>query len=729
MRAAMMTAASLALTMTVLGNAWSQRQQFYPSVVYITKSNPSMAVIYLQSLVMVILMGKLMRKVFFGQLRAAEFEHLMERSWYAVTETCLAFTVFKDDFSPKFVALFTLLLFLKSFHWLAEDRVDYMERSPVITLLFHLRVLSLSMVLAALDMFFIQHAYTSTLTKGASVQLVFGFEYAILLTIVINLIVKYVLHSIDLHSENPWENKAVFMLYTELFIGFVKVLLYILFFVIMVRIYTLPLFAVRPMYLTMRAFKKAFNDVVLSRRAIHNMNTLYPDATAEELANTDNVCIICREEMSPTPGSTKKLPCGHIFHRNCLRSWFQRQQTCPTCRLDVLRAPASSSAPGQQQPQPQQQQQQQQQPAQMLFQQQMAALRNNLEQLQRQRQQQQGQTQPQQAQAGQPQQQQPNNNNNNNNNGIPPNMFNMMAGGGIPPLPPFPFHPPQQPGTAAGQPTAAGAAGGQPGSGSTGARSPGFMFPPTFPFVPFTVPPPQPPPNFSGMSEAELREMEGTERSNVEARIRCLRNIQVLLDAAVMEMQQYSSVVARTNITTPATATTSATTSATATTSAPVTSADTPTVSTGISAPSTSQAASTQAQQTAADQKPTAAVTSAGSNCSSAASSADSSSSTAVSVTASVSAANVSASVSIGTSEAESSPGSAAGSMRPSSETGARPKTSVTSAPVSTPLTTTNGQDQAESEEKADNDDHEKIRQRRLAVFEEQKRRLMKKSS
>lgn len=197
-----------------------------------------------------------------------------------------------------------------------------MERSPVITLLFHLRVLSLSMVLAALDMFFIQHAYTSTLTKGASVQLVFGFEYAILLTIVINLIVKYVLHSIDLHSENPWENKAVFMLYTELFIGFVKVLLYILFFVIMVRIYTLPLFAVRPMYLTMRAFKKAFNDVVLSRRAIHNMNTLYPDATAEELANTDNVCIICREEMSPTPGSTKKLPCGHIFHRNCLRSWL-----------------------------------------------------------------------------------------------------------------------------------------------------------------------------------------------------------------------------------------------------------------------------------------------------------------------------------------------------------------------------------------------------------------------
>ena len=48
MRAAVLTGASVVLTAMVLANAWSQRQQFYPSVVYITKSNPSMAVIYLQ---------------------------------------------------------------------------------------------------------------------------------------------------------------------------------------------------------------------------------------------------------------------------------------------------------------------------------------------------------------------------------------------------------------------------------------------------------------------------------------------------------------------------------------------------------------------------------------------------------------------------------------------------------------------------------------------------------
>ena len=40
----------------------------------------------------------------------------------------------------------------------------------------------------------------------------------------------------------------------------------------------------------------------------------------------------------------KKLPCNHLFHAICLRSWFQRQQTCPTCRLDVLRQTPSRTA-------------------------------------------------------------------------------------------------------------------------------------------------------------------------------------------------------------------------------------------------------------------------------------------------------------------------------------------------------------------------------------------------
>ncbi|XP_030001399.1 E3 ubiquitin-protein ligase synoviolin [Sphaeramia orbicularis] len=535
-RAALVTATSLALTGAVVAHAYFLKHQFYPTVVYLTKSSPSMAVLYIQAFVLVFLLGKFMRKVFFGQLRAAEMEHLIERSWYAVTETCLAFTVFRDDFSPRFVALFTLLLFLKCFHWLAEDRVDFMERSPNISWVFHLRVLSLMALLGILDFLFVNHACNSIITRGASVQLVFGFEYAILLTMVLTTFIKYVLHTVDLQSENPWDNKAVYMLYTELFTGFIKVLLYIAFMTIMIKVHTFPLFAIRPMYLAMRQFKKAVTDAIMSRRAIRNMNTLYPDATPEDLQASDNVCIICREEMVT---GAKKLPCNHIFHSSCLRSWFQRQQTCPTCRMDVLRAsnnnnqtPAPAQAPP---PAP---------------------------------------APPANAPAAPPA-------------NVAPGMLPGFPPGFFPFWGPFPAVPPPPPAPAAA--TAAPAAADAPPStteaaqtagtsqpsssttdSSTGASAaaaaataaapgsaiPGFplSFPPppfpTPPWLPMPPPPPfvssmpPPPPSLSRLSEDELRELEAEGRRGLEARLQCLQNIHTLLDAAMLNIHHYLTTVA-----------------------------------------------------------------------------------------------------------------------------------------------------------------------------------------
>ena len=124
--------------------------------------------------------------------------------------------------------------------------------------------------------------------------------------------------------------------------------------------YGMPIHIIRDVALTIRSFYKRITDFVRYRQATRDMNARYPDATAEEIARED-VCIICREDMRPwlaqaaTGGEqtsaeqsnhgvavfderlrTKKLPCGHILHFACLRSWLERQQNCPTCRRPVL---------------------------------------------------------------------------------------------------------------------------------------------------------------------------------------------------------------------------------------------------------------------------------------------------------------------------------------------------------------------------------------------------------
>ncbi|KAJ1360098.1 E3 ubiquitin-protein ligase hrd-1 [Parelaphostrongylus tenuis] len=238
---------------------------------------------------------------------------------------------------------FVALLFVKSFHWLADDRVDMMERSPVITLKFHVRMMCIIAFLGATDSYLVSHAYFTTLLKGASAQIVFGFEYAILMALVIHVTIKYILHMHDLRTAQAWENKAVYLLYAELFINLIRCVLYGMFAAVMLRIHSFPLFSVRPFYLSLRALHKAANDVILSRRAINAMNNLFPVVSAEDLSAMDATCIICRDEMTPE-STPKRLPCGHVFHTHCLRSWFQRQQTCPTCRTDILAAAGQQAA-------------------------------------------------------------------------------------------------------------------------------------------------------------------------------------------------------------------------------------------------------------------------------------------------------------------------------------------------------------------------------------------------
>lgn len=58
------------------------------------------------------------------------------------------------------------------------------------------------------------------------------------------------------------------------------------------------------------------------------------------------------------------------------------------------------------------------------------------------------------------------------------------------------------------------------------------------------IPPPMPPPGLAHLNDEELQRMECAARDGIAARLQCLQNIQQLLDAAVLLMQQYSNAAA-----------------------------------------------------------------------------------------------------------------------------------------------------------------------------------------
>ena len=86
---------------------------------------------------------KVVIQIFLGTLRDLEIEMIRERLSSTVMESLLALTIFREEFGTFFVSMFAALVFVKVMHWLVQDRVDYVEVTPSVSRLTHVRLVAL----------------------------------------------------------------------------------------------------------------------------------------------------------------------------------------------------------------------------------------------------------------------------------------------------------------------------------------------------------------------------------------------------------------------------------------------------------------------------------------------------------------------------------------------------------------------------------------------------------
>ncbi|KAK4065350.1 hypothetical protein Trihar35433_7470 [Trichoderma harzianum] len=392
---------STALAGAVVLSAFHQRANFYSAMVYLAQSNFCLLVLVNFTLLLYSSFIYALTQLCFGTLRAIEVEQLTERAWFAITETCLAMTIFREEIGAWFLVMFTALVTGKVWGWIGDGRVEFLEQQPPANpRLFHLR-LSISLAASFIyDIWILRYAiYTVIQQARPNMMVMFLFEFAVLATCswrtgaryLVSLTEQRIVHlqtrtrlaerraevsqqreaiirqreqaaaagepapeteeplpnpdDIDeMDIEVPgWAAKGELVLWLDLVTDMVKLGIYVSFFMMLLVFYGLPIHIMRDLFMTTRDFLKRLNALLRYRRAIQEMNK-YPDATERDLAQ-ENTCIICREEMhlwdpANNVGTIdrvrpKKLPCGHILHLGCLKSWLERQQVCPTCRRPV----------------------------------------------------------------------------------------------------------------------------------------------------------------------------------------------------------------------------------------------------------------------------------------------------------------------------------------------------------------------------------------------------------
>jgi E3 ubiquitin-protein ligase synoviolin len=308
--------------------AYYTQKQFYPTILFLVSSKLSYVVAGNMVLASALVVARIFKNIYFGQLRDVEIELLIEKGKYIFIETCFALTIFRNELSTPVIGLFSVLIFIKLLHKLSKCRLEYMEQIMPVSFYSQCRLAFLLVSLVILDLCGAYFSLSYIMKNGRSVLILFGFEFGLQLIYAVNLAIRFAIQIVDSRLPNGLTSRGLYLMLTDLVCEAVKLITYVSFFCLVFVYYGVPIHILRDVYAAYLSFHRKLLSFVKYLRLTRNLDARFPEASPEEIVASGSCCLVCREDMD----RGKKLPCSHVFHLDCLRAWLQHQQSCPLCR-------------------------------------------------------------------------------------------------------------------------------------------------------------------------------------------------------------------------------------------------------------------------------------------------------------------------------------------------------------------------------------------------------------
>ncbi|XP_071613193.1 E3 ubiquitin-protein ligase AMFR isoform X1 [Heliangelus exortis] len=286
------------------------------------------------------LVAKLIQYMVFGPLRVSERQHLKDKFWnFIFYKFIFIFGVLNVQTVEEVVMWclwFSGLVFLHLMVQLCKDRFEYLSFSPTTPMSSHVRVLALLMAMLLSCCGLAVICGVIGYTHGMHTLAFMAAESLLVTVRTAHVILRYVIHLWDLNHEGTWEGKGTYVYYTDFIMELTLLSLDLMHHIhmlvfgnIWLSMASLVIF-MQLRYLfheVQRRIRRHKNYL----RVVGNMEARFAVATPEELAANNDDCAICWDSMQ----SARKLPCGHLFHNSCLRSWLEQDTSCPTCRMSL----------------------------------------------------------------------------------------------------------------------------------------------------------------------------------------------------------------------------------------------------------------------------------------------------------------------------------------------------------------------------------------------------------
>lgn len=328
-----------------------------------------------------LLTGKILQLSLFGELRIIETEHILEK--LPIFFVNLLFNLSSNDNNLLLNCfLVGISVGFKIFNIILMDRMDFVHmkiQNAVIsdnitsseTLRKYLLNMNFWLVFFFTTMnFAIAKFLVYDVFQGINsvTCLLFGFQFAVQGVDALTYFSKLSLNIYELviyrsgsgaldddidyeDEEQVWENKGIFMKTIDIGSAILKSVSY-LGFIYLLTFHSglsLPISMMQGTYMSLKQTYKEVKQLLSFVESSKKLDSQLPNATDNDLGDSDNLCIVCREDMHSVEEYErvhnrklsarrypKKLRCGHILHMGCLKDWLERSELCPLCRRKVF---------------------------------------------------------------------------------------------------------------------------------------------------------------------------------------------------------------------------------------------------------------------------------------------------------------------------------------------------------------------------------------------------------
>lgn len=272
-----------------------------------------------------------------GTLRVSEHQHIKEAFWdYFLQKSLFILFILEAELDKLHWTIWSTCLGSVALLTLGcKDRFEYLSSSPSAK---RWSLLKISILLGILLLFTVLiNALVFIDQPDDSTAVLFLLADSVyILTFVISVITRCLVLTYDMRTNSVWETRASVIYYGDLIFALIMSTIdllhhsHILIINTSIMIKACCAVKINTLVMEIRKRYKRHKHYLL---VVNLMDTNFPMASKEDLDKNSDDCAICWDEMS----SARKLPCSHLFHNSCLRSWLEQDTSCPTCRTSLKR--------------------------------------------------------------------------------------------------------------------------------------------------------------------------------------------------------------------------------------------------------------------------------------------------------------------------------------------------------------------------------------------------------